>query len=278
MKDQLQALVKNFDCMIEEIDLPKSELFEACEVSKVQNASRLNHDEMFKVLQYLNINLEELVQGTVCHETVKQQLLGNHEYISNKWIGNEGTRLKTFMSALSLFPEGLRSYILRKHQIKESALNNDMRFVSAEILKSVFNSLENYSFTCSSDVVGQVNCQSFLRSGVKEDLRRYENPVNAYIYFIEQRATLVEKNMNYQIIKKDSNSLTIEYITKESLQDFFTVKHFGNVNFCKNIQGFFEELLKYKIENIATVQKISCAHQGHPSCRIRVSFDDVMNH
>lgn len=275
---ELNLLNKNFDQLLINIGISKRDLYELCQVQSSEKFSSLNLLDGHKVLDKLNIDLSELLKNNICASTLKKQLEGNPLTIKADLIGNEGTRIKTISSALSLVDGPCQKKILRKYQLKEEILKVGSKLVSAELIKSIFNDLKQFSYSKNSDVVGHVNCKKFLETSIKEELTKFKSAAEAYTYFLEYCTTIVEKNMDYTILSATPNRIVFKYETKESVKDYFSVKHFGSVSFCQNIQGFFEELVKYRYTYPATVRKISCAHLGQGTCAYEIVFDGIVSH
>ncbi|MFT6069725.1 MAG: hypothetical protein ACJAT2_003816 [Bacteriovoracaceae bacterium] len=278
LKSELNILNSNFEELLHDIGLSKKDIYELCKIKGLGNLTSLSIEEGDRIADKLNIDLSELKSKTICRKTIKTQLEGNSLTIREGLIGNRGTRLKTVSSALSLVDKKSRKLILRKYQLKEEVLAFESRLVSAELIKSIFNDLAKFSYAKESDVVGHVNCKNFLKSEIKGELNQFKSPAEAYSYFLEYCTTVVEKNMDYTILSATPNRIVFKYETKESVKDFFSVKHFGNLNFCQNIQGFFEELVKYRYTYPAKVRKISCAHLGQNTCTYEIVFDGIVTH
>lgn len=264
--------------LLQNVGLLKKDIYELCRIKGLKKLSSLTIEEGMRLSEKLNIDLSELQKNNICPSTLKIQLEGNPSTVKEELIGNQGTRLKTVSSALSLVDEKSRKLILRKYQLKEDVLAHESKLVSAELIKSIFKDLTKFSYSKEADVVGHVNCKSFLKSNFKEELNQFKSPADAYSYFLEYCTTVVEKNMNYTILSATPNRIVFKYETKESVKDYFSVKHFGNLSFCQNIQGFFEELVKYRYTYPAKVRKISCAHLGQSTCSYEIIFDGIVTH
>lgn len=267
-----------FNNLLESIPLSKNDLYEHCKISGNKKLTSLKIEEISKILDHLNIDLRVLEKGRICVKTVIAQLNGLDGYLRDSFIGNQGTRLKTIVSALSILSPERRAQVLKKYQLKEECFLDSKRLVSVELLKEIFNEVSVYSYSEDLNIIGQINCSNFLDNDLSKELESFKTPVEAYAYFIKYCTESVEKNMDYSILKIEPNRLVFEYKTKESLQDFSKVKHFGNINFCQNIKGFCEELLKYRYRYPATVNKLSCAHLGCGSCTYEIIFDNIVAH
>ncbi|MBK22444.1 MAG: hypothetical protein CME70_00445 [Halobacteriovorax sp.] len=274
----LTLLNNNFDNLLIKMGVSRKDIYELCRVKGDSKITSLSVLDIQKIVETLNIDLRELGKNNVCSKIVRKQLLGEREEIRENLIGNQGTRIKTIESALSLLDQQSRKEILRKYQLNEDVFKDGAKLVSAEFIKSVFKDLTKFSFAKSSEIVGHVNCKNFLGSKFDKELKQFKSPAEAYSYFIEYCTTVVEKNMDYKILSATPNKIIFKYETKEEVKDFFKVKHFGNINFCQNIQGFFEELVKYRYTYPATVRKLSCAHLGSSSCTYEIIFDGIVTH
>lgn len=276
--DKISSLNQHFEGLLQKIDLSQKDIYEHCQIGGNKKLTELSLNQINEVLEFLNIDILELEKGRVCSKTVIAHLNGLDAYLRDSYIGNEGTRLRTVDSALSILTPERRAYILRKYQLKEEALKEGDKLVSVELLRDVFEDVAVYSYSKDLDIIGQINCNNFLMTSHYKELQSFKKPMEAYLYFIKYCTETIEKNMDYSILKVESNRLVFEYKTKESLQDFSKVKHFGNTKFCQNIKGFCEELLKYRYQYPATVNKLSCAHLGCSSCTYEIIFDNIVTH
>lgn len=276
--DKVSNLNQHFETLLQNIELSSKDIYEHCQVGGSKKLTELNLIEINKVLEFLNIDLKELERGSVCSKTVIAQMNGLDGYMRDSYIGNQGTRLKTVDSALSILTPERRAYILKKYQLKEEALKDGKKLVSAELLKVIFEDISVYSYSKDLSIIGQINCNNFLDNSLSNQLKSFKNPMEAYLYFIKYCTETIEKNMDYTILKVESNRIVFEYKTKESLQEFSKVKHFGNIHFCQNIKGFCEEILRYGHRYPATVNKLSCAHLGSGRCTYEIIFDNIVTH
>jgi hypothetical protein len=269
---------QNFDTLIQEIDFSRRDIYENCRIIGNNKITELELSDILKVLDFLNIDIGELGKGNICSATVRAQMAGSTYYMKDSYIGNKGTRLKSIESALSVLTPMRKSHILKKYQLKKEVLEQGDRLVSAELIRDIFDDISVYSFTNQVDIVGHVNCKKFLSSSLSKDLRTFDKPMDAYVHMIESCTELVEKNMDYTILKMEPTRLIFKYETKVKVQEFFGVKHFGSIKFCQNIKGFFEGLVKNNYGYLATVNKLSCAHFGNTSCTYEIIFDDIVTH
>lgn len=277
-QEDFSKINTNFEKLLKQINHSSKDIYEKCLIVNNKKLTDLDIYQLSHVLEYLNIDIRELSLGNICSKTVSAQMNGDHNYIKAACIGNEGTRLRSVDSALSLLEPSRRAQLLRKYQLKEEIFKDKTKLVSVEVMKSLFDDVAKYSYSQDVGVVGQGTCRSFLDSSLGDEVKSFTSPAETYVYFVENCAELIEKNMDYKVVQVHPRRIVIEYKTKEKLQDFFKVKTFGNSNFCNNIKGFLEELIKFRYRYPATVNKLSCAHYGSGPCSYEIIFDNILIH
>lgn len=267
-----------FDRVAYELNMGTAEIYDLSGMSKRNNFSSLSLVEMESVLSHLNINLEMLVNNKACIKTIRKYLSGDQKAIPEKWIGNRGTKMSTISAALSLIPKDSRDRVLKKYQLTLETLNDNSQEVSAELLKNIFQDLQDFNYTENVDFVGHKNCKNYLTSSKGLELAQFKDLESAIVHMLEHQTTDIEKNMNYKVLKSNSNRVLFEYVSKDSLKEFFKTNHFGNFHFCNNIRGFVEELGRIKLNHRVKVNKLSCAHFGDTSCTYEVLLNDFITH
>lgn len=186
--------------------------------------------------------------------------------------------MRTLDSALSFAGRSQRAHVLKTLQLQEEAFVQGDELVSVDVLDRVFSEIYRlYGHYHIFEDIGYLNSKKFFGSSLEKRDFSQRDIFRDFDLFINEKTEIVEKNMVYKITSMSASRITFDYRTKESLQDYAQVNHFGTPAFCHNIKGFMQGFVDEMSERPGVVHKTSCAHLGDSVCSYEIVFDSVIH-
>ena len=238
--------------------------------------SNIPMDNIDVFLKNFQLDLDNVWKEQIDYQAIYEHYHGNPYYLPEKYSNFANTRIRTINNALDYIAlisgQYSREKILRKAQISELALDNADSFINVSLLNEIFTAIRDYGFSNQNSIeIGKSSSKKFKDSPLGRSITSNQTPSSAY-EFLLSNTHLVEKNMDYRILKSSNNSITFKHITSKPTQEYFKIKNLGSDVFCYNIMGFVSGFLQYTKKRDAIVNKLTCVHSGDSSCRYEILY------
>lgn len=248
-------------------------------VSSYQNIRDKNYSPPFSsvanIADAFGLNIESLIGNGFCTETAVNFFTGNKFKIPEKYSVYKSSNVKTVANFLDFISWKMGKVkaesIAKKYQITQEVLaKNDMK-ISGEVLLDIYSELSHIDFN-QYEEMGLLASQKYSKDFLGKIVYLENTPKIAYQNIIASLSKTVDKNLSYKIIKIDNKRLYLSVKTREETSSMLSIKHFGCVQHCYNIIGWYKGFLRYIDTNNAIVKKLSCVHFGDQECLYEVDY------
>ena len=208
------------------------------DISSPCDFSSLDLHVVDEFLIFLNLSISHLVNGNFCEDTLELQAKGSNEAIPSIYKKSNGTKVKSVLSPLSLVPEVDQRNFLRQNQIGEKFLKDIENEVSYEMYLDAALFAKKYTLLDNFKTVGFVNAKSFFGERKQDNIGRAE--FMKRLEHLILNTDMIEKNMNYKIISKSNNKMTVMSTPKEHVLEIASRRKFEGCDFADTITGFLQ--------------------------------------
>jgi hypothetical protein len=241
-------------------------------------ATELSLLGLSRVANYLDLNLENLMDGKIDYKAISARFQGDSFYIPESYSENGFSRRRTAVNLLDAAEEFLgwqaRVSALKYLQTSETALRDLDATINLQFQVDLCNYLQR-KYRCDDTffAMGAYSVVTNHKTEFGKRMAAQKRVSTIYQFFIEEfLSNHWEKNYHYRLTKLTDTSCQIEAVPNP---DAMTQagRYPGSALICQTKAGVSACVPGYLGLPFAHVREIKCVHRGDSSCVQEVDFE-----
>lgn len=249
-------------------------------LSKVYDSNlRIDVRHLSALASACHLNLESLLNGEFDQETAAHHFDGDLKFVREKYKGAAYGKMRSVANYLKYAEERsgpwLRSYLMKRLQITEVALEDHSQEVNISINKDLTDILADRGYEEHDFIAIGLRSVKLNKPAVLSLLKRdgvILRPRNVVEHFMAHVPTQFESHYVYKVLSLNAARCVVRSTQNELLAQTLGSNVYGSKSICSIRIGSLASIPSYVGFMPARAKKTACIHQGDEYCQYEADY------